>query len=69
MPVVEVRERGRRGTVEAGKQWQAIAEASKHYWGEEIFIEAFGDVWPQTTPRWWEDWKSVPLCPDGGCTE
>ncbi|KAK3899355.1 hypothetical protein C8A05DRAFT_18195, partial [Staphylotrichum tortipilum] len=25
-----------------------------HWHGEEIFIEAFGDVWPQTgAPRWW----------------
>ncbi len=67
-PVVEIRGLSPRDT-EAGKEWQSLAEASKHYQGEEVFVEAFGDVWPQTTPRWWEDWRSSPLCPDDGRTE
>lgn len=62
---VEIREHESRGTVEAGKEWQSLAEASKYFHGEEVFIQAFGDVWPQTTPRWWEDWTSLPLCLDG----
>jgi hypothetical protein len=70
MAVVETREISSPRTLKiAAKEWQSIAEASKHYWGEQVFIEAFGDVWLQTTPRWWEDWKSIPLCPDGGDTE
>ena len=69
MAAVETREIDSPHTLKmAAKAWQSIAEASKHYWGEQVFIEAFGDVWPQTTPRWWEDWKSIPLCPDGGDT-
>ncbi|KAG7286733.1 hypothetical protein NEMBOFW57_009045 [Staphylotrichum longicolle] len=62
--VVEIRELHSHGTVEAGTQWQYLAGKSRHYDGEEIYGEAFGDVWPQTTPRWWEDWKSIPLSQD-----
>ncbi|KAK3896740.1 hypothetical protein C8A05DRAFT_39710, partial [Staphylotrichum tortipilum] len=45
---VEIREQESRVTAEAGRAWQELAEVSKHWHGEEIFIEAFGDVWPQT---------------------
>ena len=68
-PVVEIRERNPRRTAEVAKEWQYLAEGQKQFKGEEVFVEAFGDVWPQTGPRWWEDWKSIPLCPDGGDTE
>lgn len=69
-PVVEIRERNPLRTVEVAKEWQYLAEGGrKQFKGEEVFVEAFGDVWPQTEPRWWEGWKSVPLCPDGGDTD
>ena len=68
-PVVEIRELDPRATVEAAKEWQYLAEGKKQFRGEEVFIEAFGDVWPQTTPRWWEDWGSIPLCPDDSRAE
>ena len=67
--VAEVRERGSGATKQAAEEWQYLAETSEHRGGEEVFVQAFGDVWPQTTPRWWEDWKSMPLCPDDGRTE
>ena len=62
---VEIRDDDPRGTVEAGRAWQEVDEVSKRWPGEDRFIDAFGDVWPQTgAPRWWEHWTSRPLCPD-----
>ncbi|KAG7284928.1 hypothetical protein NEMBOFW57_009543 [Staphylotrichum longicolle] len=63
-PVVEIRELEPSATVDAGKEWQSIGEGKRQFGGEEVFVKAFDDVWPQTTSRWWEDWKSVPLSPD-----
>ncbi|KAK3897356.1 hypothetical protein C8A05DRAFT_19859 [Staphylotrichum tortipilum] len=69
-PVVEIREHDPGCTARAGKEWQDLGEGKRQFAREDVFVEAFGDVWPQTTPRWWEDWKSVPLCPDDDpCTQ
>ncbi len=59
---VKVREYGAGATANGGREWQEIGEAERLYNGEEVFVQAFGDVWPQTTERWWEDWRSLPLC-------
>ncbi len=62
-PVVEIRELYPRATSQAAKEWQDIGEGKRQFGREEVFVEAFGDIWPQTTLRWWEDWKSMPVCP------
>ncbi|KAK4447781.1 hypothetical protein QBC34DRAFT_449960 [Podospora aff. communis PSN243] len=58
---VEVMELDPEGTTDAGAEWQYIAEAEELYEGEGVYVEAFGDIWPRTTSRWWEEWKSLPL--------
>ncbi len=61
---VEIRDGDPRRTVEAGRAWQEVDEESRRWPGEDRFIDAFGDVWPQTgAPRWWEHWTSRPLSP------
>ena len=62
---MEIRDADPRRTVEAGRAWQEVDDMSRLCPGEDRFIDAFGDVWPQTgAPRWWEHWTSRPLCPD-----
>jgi len=57
---VTVRELDRKGTAYAGEEWQYLSEEPQ-YQGEEIYQQVFNDIWPQRTPEWWKDWKSLPL--------
>lgn len=31
------------------------------YHGEEVFVEAFQNLWPRKTDEWWRKWSSLPL--------
>jgi hypothetical protein len=57
---VTVRELDRKGTAKAGKEWQCLRK-EQQYNGEDVYQEVFKDIWPQRTPEWWKDWKSLPL--------
>jgi hypothetical protein len=57
---VTVQELDRKWTAEVGEEWQYLSEGSLRD-GEEIYQEVFNDIWPQKTPEWWKDWKSLPL--------
>ncbi|KAK3901297.1 hypothetical protein C8A05DRAFT_35017 [Staphylotrichum tortipilum] len=65
---VEAREVDPDRTVAAGREWRQFAEEGSRYdyEPEDVYGEAFGDVWPQAIgePRWWEGWSSMPLRPD-----
>ncbi|KAK3896524.1 hypothetical protein C8A05DRAFT_20510, partial [Staphylotrichum tortipilum] len=64
---VEIRDADPGRTVAAGRVWQEVDEESRRWPGSgaERYIDAFGDVWPQTgAPRWWEHWTSRPLSPE-----
>jgi len=68
-PVVTIRELNPKETVEAGKEWQRLAETQEDSGVGRIYGEAFGDIWPRDTPGWWDEWKSLPLCPDDTSVE
>jgi hypothetical protein len=57
---VTVRELDKKGTASAGEEWKYLSEETQ-YNGEEIYQEVFKEIWPQKTPEWWKDWKSLPL--------
>lgn len=61
---VVIRELNPDATVRAGEEWQRLAEAQGSSGRERIYGEVFGDLWPRVTPRWWEDWKGLPLSPE-----
>jgi len=55
-----VRELDKKETINTSEDWQYLSEEPQ-YNGEEIYQEVFKDIWPQRTPEWWNDWKSLPL--------
>jgi hypothetical protein len=55
-----VRELDRKGTALAGEEWRYLSEEPQ-YEGEDVYQDVFKDIWPQRTPEWWKDWKSLPL--------
>lgn len=38
-----------------------MSDDEDKWWGEETFVEAFKNLWPQKTEEWWKDWSSLPL--------
>lgn len=57
---VTVGELDKKGSATAGEEWQYLSEEPQ-YNGGEIYQEVFKDIWPQRTPEWWKDWKSLPF--------
>jgi hypothetical protein len=57
---VTVGELDKKGSATAGEEWQYLSEEPQ-YNGGEIYQKVFRDIWPQRTPEWWKDWKSLPF--------
>ncbi|KAK4450541.1 hypothetical protein QBC34DRAFT_402832 [Podospora aff. communis PSN243] len=78
-PTVEIREGMSNLTEQSGEYWATLdvdiargdVEGNERDEAPDLaaFVDAFADIWPRTTSRWWEEWRSLPLCPDQTQTE
>lgn len=58
---VTLKELGTDHVAAAEEHWKFMMGDEEKWYGEEIFVEAFKDLWPQKTDEWWKEWSSLPL--------